>query len=301
MDRSELISSLKALGLEAGATTEDIHSAFRRLARELHPDVTGSKSEFRFKEITSAYNALKNVTPEELAALVASVSQSKRDIYDYYSAEKKRKADEKKIDSILDRYEEELKSFYVDRSGSEDMDMDSLVLRLKSKNPKVINSALKRAGKLVNRVEFRRAFAEVLNRKEIDENIADIINSLPFEPMAKRLIALDAAKNAENFPTGLLIALIGADEDVNVMESLLLYVKPDDVAVIMRRWPSGKIMSPNTIRRLLDSNDARVLVPLLGAMKTHFPSVAHQHQKRLRELESHSTAAVRAWAKKLAG
>ena len=107
----------------------------------------------------------------------------------------------------------------------------------------------------------------------------------------------DDADNAENFPTLLIISLIGSDSDV--MESFLLHVKPDDVAVILRRWPSGKIINSNVLRKLLDSNDARILVPVLGAMKTHFPNLAVQHKKRLKELESHSTAAVRAWARKL--
>ncbi len=149
----------------------------------------------------------------------------------------------------------------------------------------------------MNKVEFRRAFSEVLKRPEIDEDLANIISSLPFDDTTKKLIALDTSNNAENFPTGLIISLIGNDTDV--MESFLLHVKPDDVAVILRRWPSGKIMNSNIVKKLLSSNDARILVPVLGAMKTHFPNAALQHKKRLKELENHEIAAVRAWAKKL--
>ena len=90
MENTEILSNLKTLGLKAGATPDDIHSAFRKLARELHPDVTGSKSDFKFKQITSAYTVLKNVTPEELAELAEFMAQIpldkpklKRDIYDY--------------------------------------------------------------------------------------------------------------------------------------------------------------------------------------------------------------------------
>ena len=295
MNNSEILSNLKTLGLKAGATPEDIHASFRKLARELHPDVTGSRSGFRFKQITSAYTALKNITPEELMQL-AEDAESRRDIYDYYTTEKKRRADEEKIDSLISKYEEELKSFHVERSGGADLDMAALAFRLKSKNPKVINAALKHAGNLVNRVEFRKVFTEVLNRKEIDEGIGDIISSLPFEDTARRLIALDVANNSGNFPTGLIIALIGSDADV--MESFLLHVKPDDVAVILRRWPSGKVMNSNILRKLLDSNDARILVPVLSVMKANFPSLATEHKKRLSQLENHDVAAVRAWAKK---
>ena len=262
--------------------------------RELHPDITGSKSDFRFKQITGAYNLLKNLTPEELA----SVTHAKT-LYDYYKAEKKRRADAEKINSILDKYENEIKENYSQKNINNDfgIDINSVILRLKSQNPKVINAVLKRSGNVANKVEFRRALSEVLKRSEINEETAEIIGALPFDNMTRKLIALDVANNAENFPVNLIITLIGSDSDV--MESFLMYVKPDDAAVIFRRWPSGKVMNSNVIRRLLESNDARILVPLLGALKTHFPNSASQHKKRLNELGNHPSAAVRAWAKKL--
>ena len=297
MENSEIIKNLRILGLDVSATPDDIHAAFRKLARELHPDITGSKSDFKFKQITSAYTALKNITPEELADLISGQTKPKKDIYDYYNIEKKRREHDEKIDTIIDKYEEELKTFYTDKTGNENFDIEAAVFRLKSKNPKIINITLKHSGNLVNKVEFRRAFSEVLKRPEIDENLANIISSLPFDDTTKKLIALDTSNNAGNFPTGLIISLIGNDTDV--MESFLLHVKPDDVAVILRRWPSGKIMNSNIVKKLLSSNDARILVPVLGAMKTHFPNAALQHKKRLKELENHEIAAVRAWAKKL--
>ena len=291
---SEILTSLKTLGLDAGATPDEVHAAFRKLAKELHPDITGSKSDFRFKQITGAYNILKNLTLEELNI---SIPAPKRNLYDYYSAEKKRRADDAKIDSILEKYENEIKEHHSNRTKIYDIDIDAVIFRLKSKKFKVINATLKHSGHLANRVEFRRAFTEILKRPEIDESTADIIESLPFDDITRKLIALDSADNAKNFPTNLIIFLIGNSSDV--MESFLLHVKPDDVAVILRRWPEGKVMNSNILRKLLESDDARILVPVLGAIMTHFPSLAHQHKKRLTDLEAHSSAAVRAWAKKL--
>lgn len=296
MERKEIIKNLKILGLDAEASPDDIHAAFRKLARELHPDVTGLKSDFRFKQITGAYTLLKNLTPEELNALEKN---DNKNIYDYYSDRKKAKINDEKINAIIDKYENELKSFYGEKNSPDNFSMEALILRLKSENPKVVNAALKHAGNLVNRVEFRRAFSAVLNRKEINEELSGIINSLPFDDRARKLIALDAAGNAANFPTGLIITLINNDADV--MESFLLHVKPDDVAVILRRWPEKKVMNGGVLRKLLASEDARILVPVLGAMKNNFPSMASQNKKRLSELENHSVAAVRAWAKKFAG
>jgi len=48
------------LGVDKNATQRDIKKAYRKLARECHPDVNpGDKSaEARFKEINEAYEAL---------------------------------------------------------------------------------------------------------------------------------------------------------------------------------------------------------------------------------------------------
>ena len=297
IEHSEIIANLKILGLDVGAEPDDIHSAFRKLARELHPDVTGSKSDFRFRQVTGAYNALKNITPEELESLA---QERNINIIEYKAEKARREEAEKlsaKIDDILAKYEQELKNYYANSSGSDKPDMNAIVLRLKSSNPRVINAALKHSGHLVNRVEFRRAVTDILRRSEIDESTANILCSLPFDDNTRKLIALDSAENAKNLPAGLILSLIASDS--NIMESFLIHVKPEDAAMILRRWPSGKTMNMSVIRFLLSSDDARVLVPVLGAMKDNFPGAASQHKKRLSELEMHSTAAVRAWAKKL--
>lgn len=48
------------LGLSRNATEADIKKAYRKLARELHPDVAGAESEERFKEVAAAYEVLGN-------------------------------------------------------------------------------------------------------------------------------------------------------------------------------------------------------------------------------------------------
>jgi curved DNA-binding protein len=56
-----------ALGLERGASAEDIKKAYRRLAQKYHPDVSKEPgAEARFKEIGEAYQTLKD--PEKRAA-----------------------------------------------------------------------------------------------------------------------------------------------------------------------------------------------------------------------------------------
>ena len=50
----------RALGLAPGASADDIKKAFRKLARQYHPDRNpdDAKAEERFKEINNAYQVL---------------------------------------------------------------------------------------------------------------------------------------------------------------------------------------------------------------------------------------------------
>ena len=300
IDSSEITASLRTLGLEPGATPDDIHSAFRKLARELHPDVAGQQNSIRFQKVTGAYTLLKNLAPDELEELSRSIPEREKERI--RRAEQKRREDaakaerSAKIDSIITKYEADFRE-YTGRKQGDDSDMRALIFRMKSRKPKVINAALKHSAPFANRVEFRKALTDILKRPEIDSVTADIAASLPFDAATRKLIALDTSANAGNFPSALIISLIGNDPDS--MESMLLHVSPENVALILRRWPAGKIMNDGIIRTLLASDDMRVLVPLLGAIRTSFPRSARNHSRRLHELENHPAAAVRAWARKL--
>src|SRR3954469_14502820 len=56
-----------ALGVERGASQDEIKKAYRRLAQKYHPDVSKEpEAEARFKEVAEAYATLKD--PEKRAA-----------------------------------------------------------------------------------------------------------------------------------------------------------------------------------------------------------------------------------------
>lgn len=171
-------------------------------------------------------------------------------------------------------------------------------MRMKSRNPKALRAILKHSAHLANKTEFRKALTELLMRPDIDEACAEIIASFPFDDVTRKLIAMDILSNAHNLPSGLLIAFAGNNTDV--IEGMLLHIRPEDYAALLRRWPAGKTMNSGIMRKLLESDDARILVPLLALIKSNFPHSASMCRKRLSELEAHPTAAVRAWARKLA-
>lgn len=57
----------QALGVSRGASAEEIQRAYRKLAREFHPDVNKEPAaEKRFKEISEAYEVLKDPKKREL-------------------------------------------------------------------------------------------------------------------------------------------------------------------------------------------------------------------------------------------
>ena len=57
----------ETLGVSRDASVEEIKRAYRKLARQLHPDVNpGPEAEERFKEIGRAYEVLSN--PEKRQA-----------------------------------------------------------------------------------------------------------------------------------------------------------------------------------------------------------------------------------------
>lgn len=60
-----IADSYRLLGLRTGATHEDIKAAYRRLARQLHPDLNPNddRAQERFIRITEAYQFLLSVIP----------------------------------------------------------------------------------------------------------------------------------------------------------------------------------------------------------------------------------------------
>ena len=342
----EVNASLRALGLEPGATAADVRSAFRRLARSCHPDVAGRREARRFQQIAGAYSLLKGLTPEDLMRLtsVSGVSGVPREtprrrqtspLSDWYrrrkektleepseataaqdvaDTEERRKAElrerearqrSERVDRVLDQYDRSLSRRLerMERSADEGLVQD-ILSRLVSSVPEVRRLALGRVGALANRTEVRQALTDILRRYDVDEDTAHLVAGLPLTPDNLRRLAADVADRAGSFPSSLIASLLSLRSpevipDLALLERYLMLSGPDGVELILRYWPSGGAPSEPALRRLLESEDPQVLIPVLSAMKQNFPQVASRHRKRLAELQRHPTPAVRVWGRVL--
>ena len=327
---AEVTYSLRVLGLAPGATAADVRSAFRRLARTCHPDVTGRQGSYRFQEITGAYTLLKGLPAEELkrCPFGASVRQPARrpwpDPLAWYrrraeraqaEAEAVREAErreeerrsrmrDERVGRVLDRYERALSAHWAQVEAAADRGfLGELLVRLASPVAAVRYLALGRLGTLANREEVLRAVGELLRRHEIDDRTARLVAGLPLRPECRRRLAEESACRAGDMPDLLLSALLGLrmgiEPDPGLMDRYLGRAKAGGAALLLRYWPGGVSPSDKVLLRLLDQDDERVLVPLLCAMKQRFPMAAHRFRERLEALWEHPSPAVRVWSRVL--
>lgn len=50
----------ETLGVERGASDDEIKKAYRKLSRKYHPDIAGPEFEDKFKEVNNAYAVLSD-------------------------------------------------------------------------------------------------------------------------------------------------------------------------------------------------------------------------------------------------
>ena len=328
----EVRASLRALGLEPGATEADVRSAFRRLALTCHPDVVGQGGALRFQQIAGAYSLLKGLAPDELRQLSGAgwrqrslVKRRASTFLDWYrsrrdrarqeaeearraeQAEERRQAEERseRVDRVLEQYDRSLSRRLERMSKSADAaQLNDVLSRLRSSVAEVRRLALGRVGTLINRAEVRQAVSGLLCRWDVDEKTARLVGALPMEAVVLRRLAADVASRAGQFPNSLVMSLLALRSrdvlpDPLLMERYLVTVRPECVAAILRYWPDGSSPSDAALRRLLDSEDGQVLVPLLSAMKQRFPHAVPRFRGRLKELQEHPAPAVRVWCRVL--
>ncbi|MDR1730487.1 MAG: DnaJ domain-containing protein [Synergistaceae bacterium] len=275
---SEIVRSLRILGLSSDATAVDVRRAFRRLAKTCHPDVVGRRGARRFEQIAGAYAFLRSLPPEQFPKDVPEPvektpspnDKSEKKVSGWYSPlfwrrifrersvakegqtpriardmeEKNRQAREFRIEQVLSRGERTLGEVLSRmREQNREVDTRDLVLRLLSDVPDVRRLALSRLGDLSNRKEVLDALVALLSRWEIDEKTAFQVMSLPLEPKNCRKLTEALTERASALPDSLLIFLLHLRGPGSVSRELLeRYVRnasAGGVVLILRYWPSA--------------------------------------------------------------
>lgn len=306
----EIKVSLGILGLEPGAGATEIRSAFRRLVRESHPDAAMGRDEARFQEILRAYSLLRKLSPEDLQVLEEGPGEGAAG---RGAPEKAPEVEpdtplarqrDRRLSRILEQCERSVTRRLDQLDRDEDRSLlDGLLLRLRSTVPEVRRLALGRVGVLANRGEVRQALTTLLNQWDVDEETARLVAALPFKATVRRRLAQDMVHRASVLPDPLIVSLLDLQRsktlDPSSLERYLSAARPSSVPVLLRHWPRGRPIPDATLRRLLDEEDPRVLVPVLSLMKQDFPQAAARHRGRLTELQEHPASPVRVWSRAL--
>ena len=66
----------ETLGVERGASDDEIKKAYRKLSRKYHPDIAGPEFEDKFKEVNNAYDVLSN--PDKRRMMIRESTRTTR-------------------------------------------------------------------------------------------------------------------------------------------------------------------------------------------------------------------------------
>ena len=328
-------SSLRTLELEPGASPDEIKTAFKKLAKIYHPDVAAPKDAWRFQQITGAYSLLKNLNFLENLDLdnlnledlenfnnfnnfnnsevsrddKADASEEQDETKAKREAQARNKNFELKIDKILTRCEDEInnyinKSEQISKRAEQEL-KDNIIFRLNSQLKEVRNIAIKRTGNLINREDVRQTLINLILNHDLDSETSRLIEMLPMNGDTRERIASSVCEKSENFSSTLIIKLLdlrnlnNLNLNLELIERYILCASPENLSLILRYWPKNKILSETALNNLLRSDNANILVPVLSSIKQNFPQEALKHNKRILELSSHESPAVRAWCRML--
>lgn len=323
-------SSLRTLELKSDASPDEIKTAFKKLAKIYHPDVAAPKDAWRFQQITGAYSLLKNLNFLENLDLdnlnledlenfnnfnksevsrddKADASEEQDGTKAKHEAQARNKNFELKIDKILTRCEDEInnyinKSEQISKRAEQEL-KDNIIFRLNSQLKEVRDIAIKRTGNLINREDVRQTLINLILNHDLDSETSRLIEMLPMNGDTRERIASSVCEKSENFSSTLIIKLLDLRNlnnlNLELIERYILCASPENLSLILRYWPKNKILSETALNNLLRSDNANILVPVLSSIKQNFPQEALKHNKRILELSSHESPAVRAWCRML--
>ncbi|MCL2684287.1 MAG: J domain-containing protein [Synergistaceae bacterium] len=319
----------RVLGLQPGASWDDIKRAFRRLARLYHPDVAGQSGERKFVEITEAYMSLKECVSSGFACPAGARTAGRRSeprteatrnesIFSklwkklFSRSRKSSKSTERERDfispakvrfigSVLSRAESELygvlskKDEFVTRNR-----IDAVIRRLKSRYPAVVLLALKQISSFNGSDEIIEVLIDHF-KKSIPisgtlERVLDLFSNSPRREELANIMLGYLPRFSETDAMILLKRFKRWKMQPEFLCPFLSHKSPAVVACALTGWPINcRMGNGSDLTGLLKYEDETILIPLLRVLK--YEKLPLWTGSRLGKLmKEHPSPAVRVWA-----
>ena len=287
------------LNLSPGASWSEVKVAFRRCARQFHPDVARSGAR-DFERISEAYMTLRDrfrsgepLEREEPRGrdikldlswmwdpFVKASSWVSRTVEDASRRRKERKEERERskreeearriraLDDALSEAEDAMESILskVERPGSIS-DRTRLLKRLESTLPEVRSMAVGRLLPSIGSAEVSSALERCIARYGLDEDVVDGLAQMK-DPMASLRFAMAGAPHFRSMTLGVARKYLKWIKSIPGGKSIYSGL-PDPTSgqvagVMMAQWPQDlPLPSMSRIESLLRTGDEEILVPLL--------------------------------------
>ncbi|SMG21657.1 J domain-containing protein [Dethiosulfovibrio salsuginis] len=320
------------LNLSPGASWSEVKAAFRRCARQSHPDVARSSSR-DFERISEAYMTLRDRFrsgerfEEERAGekgrkidlswmwdpFVKASSWVSRTVEDVSRKRKEKKEERERtrreeearrarvLDDAISEAEESLEAILsrVDRPGSVS-DRGRLLKRLESSLPEVRSLAIGRLLPSIGSSEVSSAIERCISRFGLDEEVIDGLATLK-DPMGSLRYAMAGAPHFRSMTLGVARKYLKWIKSIpggkSIYSGLPEPASSQVAGVLMAQWPQDLPLPPvSRIESFLASKDEALLVPLLRQLYRR--GCPDRLMLRIRAIsEKSEDPAVKAWSR----
>lgn len=326
-----LDSKFRTLGLQPGASWDEVKTAFRRLARVHHPDIAGPAGARRFSEITQAYMALKeSISPGVMGGISDSASCSEQEAvhpkkeslwYRFikkiffrgeFNEERVVKEEEEVLrtanpgrnrfaESAISLAESQLDQLFAKAEELKQRNrIDAFVRRLRSKHPAVVLLALQQLSLREMTDEVFRIltdhFKKIIPPTEVLSSLLSLFTHSDQAAELGRNLCLHTVHYSASDALHLLRWLRRQKFRADCLPAFLSHSSELVVGGALAMWQPGEgLPDTATLGVLLQRKEEAILLPLLRMLKREkiSPWMLPAIDKISKE---HSAPAVRVWA-----
>lgn len=327
-----LEENFKVLGLQSDASWDEVKAAFRRLARMYHPDVAGPEGQRKFKQISEAYNALREsispgyggspssrpetdvnveVVKANRGSFIGSIFRKIASIFTRSKARTVETEPESEyeipqvqiryIGSIIAKAEAEIHDLMSHKGEIKSkVETEALMSRVTSRHPGVVLLALKRISMKDAsdglRVGILDHFRKVMPTSEVLEALLALFASTQYVPDLSKALAVHSSNFSDADAQMVIKWYKWNRAPRECFAGLLTHPSDKVIAAALAAWPqTSDPVAPPELVALLKREDEAVLIPLLRMLKREkLPAAAMSQIERF--ASEHPSQTVKVWA-----